>query len=70
MAIYMLTGLSIFLCIIIALMSVMHYFERKDLYDRIMSRNLTEYKDGGSKHITPAHEEVLKRWRSKGGDSK
>lgn len=55
---------------IIALQSVIHHFERKDLYNRIMSGSLTEYKrdDKLPKTHISAHQRALKKWR--GGDEK
>lgn len=60
--------LSYILCGIILAQSIAHHFERRDLYNRIMSRDYTEYK--GEKHgYTPsAHKAVLNRWRKKEGD--
>lgn len=60
------------LCGIIAVQSLLHRLERKDLYNRIMSKNLTEYKtnsDGkGKKTMMSAHEKAIRKWRSKGGE--
>lgn len=57
------------LCGVIATQQILHYFERKDLYDRIMSRNLTEYKDKGEtrSYSVSAHRRVLGRWKQRGG---
>ena len=53
------------------LQALIHYCERKDLYDRVMSKNFTEYKGGNiPRYHISAHENVLKRWRNKGGDNK
>ena len=53
------------LCAIIVLQEILHRFERRDLYDRIMSRDLTEFKGESRKRVSK-HREVLERWR--GGD--
>lgn len=56
---------------IILAQAIIHYFERKDLYDRIMSKSLTEYKHSGEAPACPksAHKQVLERWRERrGGD--
>ena len=37
----------VILWVVIVLQEVAHRFERKDLYNRIMARNLQEYKAGG-----------------------
>jgi hypothetical protein len=57
------------LCGIIVIQSVMHRFERKDLYNRIMSRTLTEYKGERRTGIKTAHDRVLNRWRGKDGET-
>lgn len=56
-----------FLCGIIVLQSVIHHLERKDLYNRIMSKNLAEYKGDRCIFAKSAHDRVLKRWRGKDG---
>ena len=54
---------------VIVIQSVIHRFERKDLYNRIMSKNLTEYKGDSPGYQVSAHKRVLNRWREhKGGD--
>lgn len=54
---------------VILVLIIVHRFERKDLYNRIMSKNLTEYK--GEKRISAksAHDRVLKRWRGEDGEN-
>lgn len=47
------------------LQEIWHRTERKDLYNRLMSKNLTEYKGEKASYTPSAHEKVLKRWRSK-----
>lgn len=53
---------------LMVLQEAFHRFERKDLYNRIMSRDYTEYR--GEKFARPisAHERVLRRWRGKDGE--
>ena len=60
---YLLLGFIVF-------QSVIHYCERKDLYDRIMSKNLTEYKSEPHQKVLSAHERVIKKWRKRGGEDK
>lgn len=53
--------------------SVVHKRERKDLYDRIMSKDLTEYSRNASaanqrKAPASAHKKVLEEWRNGGGE--
>ena len=58
---------EIILCVVIVMQSVLHYIERERLQDRIMSRNLTEYKARDKEH-TPhktAHDRVLRKWRDR-----
>ena len=57
------------LCGVIVIQQIIHHYERKDLYDRIMSKNLTEYKGDSPGYQVSAHRRVLNRWRDrKGGD--
>ena len=57
------------LCGVIVIQQIIHHFERKDLYNRIMSRSLTDYKGDSPGYQVSAHKRVLNRWREhKGGD--
>lgn len=58
--IYALFGLLVF-------QQIIHHIERKDLYNRIMSKNLTEYKGESPGYQVSAHKKVLNRWRHRGG---
>ena len=49
---------------------IIHHIERKDLYDRIMSKNLTEYKGDSPGYRLSAHRRVLNRWRDRKGGKK
>ena len=64
--------LYILLIAVIILQNILHSFERRDMYNRLMSKDLTEYKNSGNttpkKHIPSAHDRVLARWRNKAGD--
>ena len=55
---------------IIVLLSVLHHFERKDLYNRIMSKTLSEYKGENDRSPKSAHRAVMDNWRNKGGEKK
>ena len=55
---------------VIALQQIIHHVERKDLYDRIMSKNLTEYKGDSPGYQISAHRRVLNRWRERRGGDK
>lgn len=62
---------DLILIAVIVLQSLLHYRERRDLYNRLMSKDLTDYnqsKKSPPKAIPSAHERVLKRWRNKAGD--
>ena len=50
--------------------SLFHFFERRDMLNRIMCSSFTEYKNDGKppEHIPSAHSKVLNKWRDKGGD--
>lgn len=53
---------------VIALQAILHCIERRDLYNRIMSRDLKEYKGQERSYMPSAHDRVLKRWRRKDAD--
>jgi DNA-binding GntR family transcriptional regulator len=55
------------LCGIIVIQQIIHHLERKDLYNRIMSKSLTEYKGDSPGYYVSAHRQVLKRWKQRGG---
>ena len=57
----------IILCAVIVIQAVLYHLERDKLLDRIMSRNLNEYKardEPPVKHES-AHNRVLKKWRDR-----
>ena len=62
--------LELILIAVIILQSFIHFIERRDMYNRLMSKDLTEYKKGTQPpvHIPSAHDRVLKNWRNKAGD--
>jgi hypothetical protein len=56
---------------IIALQQILHWLERRDLYNRLMSRDLTEYKRAagggtGTEARRTAHEKAIDKWRNGG----
>lgn len=53
------------LIIIIFTQTLLHRKERKDLYDRIMCKDINDYKNIGSpmRKSMSGHERVLKKWR-------
>ena len=56
---------------VIITQSIIHFIERRDMYNRLMSKSLSEYKQGDKKppkHIPSAHELTLRKWRNKAGD--
>lgn len=64
--------IEIILITVIVIQSVIHFIERRDMYNRLMSKDLTEYKQSGSpppKHVPSAHDRTLAKWRSKAGDN-
>ena len=56
---------NIALIIVILAQQILHYIERSNLQDRIMSRSLQEYKQSDEKPTSAksAHERVLRKWR-------
>lgn len=60
---YILAGVVVVQCIL-------HYIERKDLYTRLMCKDVQDYKSANDKSKqspVSRHREVLDRWRGKGG---
>lgn len=55
------------LWVVVVIQQIIHHMERKDLYNRIMSKNLTEYKGDSPEYQVSAHRRVLNRWRDKKG---
>ena len=63
--------MEIILVVVIIIQSIIHFIERWDMYNRLMSKNLSDYKQGDKKppkHIPSAHELTLRKWRNKAGD--
>lgn len=63
--------LEFILIAVIVLQSIIHFIERRDMCNRLMSKNLTEYKQSDKqppKHTPSAHDRVLNKWRDKAGD--
>ena len=60
------------LCMVIGLQVFLHWKERKDLYDRIMSRDLTDYKKVSEppKAVPSSLKKVMERWRDPNGGIK
>ncbi len=56
------------LCAIILIQLVTHRAERRDLYNRIMSKNLTEYKGEPASYQISAHKKVLNNWKDRRSD--
>lgn len=56
---------EIILCAVIVLQSILHYIERERLQDRIMSRNLTEYKARDKEPVPhkTAHDRWMESWK-------
>lgn len=59
--------LNLILCAVIVIQSILFSFERRDMLNRLMAKNLSEYQQPKSpplKHIPSAHSKVLKKWRN------
>lgn len=58
---------EIILGAVVVIQAVSYHIERGKLLDRIMSRNLNEYKarDEPPVHHESAHDKVLKKWRDR-----
>ena len=64
-------SVELILIAVIIIQALLHFIERRDMYNRLMSRDYTEYNQGKvppPKHIPSAHTQTLKRWRNKAGD--
>ena len=49
---------------IIIIQQIFHCIERRDLYNRIMSRDLNDYRSNRAlSNPTSAHKKVISRWR-------
>ena len=61
--------LYIILVAVVALQSIIHFIERRDMMNRLMSKSFTEYKNADNippyKNIPSAHSKVLNRWRDR-----
>ena len=63
--------LVIFLFLVIVVQNIIHHIERRDMYNRLMSKDLKEYKQSSTpptNNIPSAHDRVLKNWKKKVGD--
>lgn len=69
MILYVLCGIIAALCIVIILQIITHHVERKDLYDRIMSGSITEYRNEKPPSVKSVHDRILRRWRGKEGEN-
>ncbi len=62
---------TIILSAVIVIQAIIHFTERRDMMNRLMSKSYTEYKKVDStppKPIPSAHSKILNKWRSKAGD--
>lgn len=66
--VYILTAVIFMLCAVMIVQSVISARERRDLYNRIMSRDIHDYKNAQSPTVrNPKSKasEVLERWRDR-----
>lgn len=56
---------TVIFCCVIVFIETVHLIERRDLYNRIMSGSLPEYRSGKKKteHIKSRHDVVVDKWR-------
>lgn len=64
---------ELILCVLILIQALLHRAERRDLYDRLMCRDVNDYKQARARDkpgtaVTHRHEQVMKRWRDRGED--
>ena len=62
--------INLILGAVVVIQSIIHFIERRDMYNRLMSKDLKDYTrnigDSSNKHtsrIPSAHERVLKNWK-------
>lgn len=63
--------MNVILITVIILQTIIHFLERRDMYNRLMCKNYSEYTNSDKKppkHIPSAHEKTLQKWRNKAGD--
>lgn len=65
--------IEIIVCVILGVMIVQNalwYLERRDLYNRIMCKDINEYKniDVKPKAVIPKHRRILNEWNKKDGE--
>ena len=64
--------LNYILSAIIVIQAIIHYVERRDMLNRLMSKSLTEYRQDVKNPpiaVPSAHSITLNRWRNKVGDA-
>lgn len=62
---------AIILCGVIVAQQILHYIERKELCDRLMSRDVTEYRAKAREKpvsVSKRHEQIMRRWREPDAD--
>ena len=62
---------DIILVAVILIQTLLHYAERRDMCNRLMSKDYKEYTQANNpppKHTLSAHDRTLKRWRNKVGE--
>lgn len=52
--------------IALIIQEVLHFVERRDLYNRIMSKNYSEYRNDKPLDAQSAHRRTIEKWRKKG----
>lgn len=58
----------IYASVIVFLVAV-QFIERWDLYNRIMSRDYSEYKNDKPLSAVSSHRRIINKWRGKDGDN-
>lgn len=54
---------------VITLILTLQHLERRDLYNRIMSKNYGEYKSKEPKYHKSAHQRLIERWHKRGDEA-
>lgn len=62
---------EIILVAVILIQTLLHYAERRDMCNRLMSKDYTEYTQANNpppKPVPSAHDRILNKWRNKVGE--
>jgi hypothetical protein len=63
------TIIIVLLILVIITQNIVHFFERRDMINRIVGKNFSfNHSHKPPEHIPSAHDRVLQNWKNKVGD--